>query len=87
MVHPRLGEPLSMPQFDRLRALLFPEIRIRQIALPLDETPDASDRTLAVMDMHQERFARSFGEGHRISLEIRGQFERHGLSARLQARV
>jgi Nuclease-related domain len=37
MVYPRLGEPLSMPQFDRLRALLFPEIRIRQIALPLDE--------------------------------------------------
>jgi hypothetical protein len=32
MVYPRFGEPLSMPQFDRLRALLFPEIRIRQIA-------------------------------------------------------
>jgi superfamily I DNA/RNA helicase len=74
MVHPRLGEPLSMPQFDRLRALLFPEIRIRQIALPLDEpmASDPSDRTLAVMDMHQEQIARSLGEGHRIIRGVAG---------------
>src|SRR5215831_12848095 len=74
MVYPRLGEPLSMPQFDRLRALLFPEIRIRQIALPLDEpmVPDPSDRTLAVMDMHQEQIARSLGEGHRIIRGVAG---------------
>ena len=74
MVYPRLGELLSMPQFDRLRALLFPEIRIRQIALPLDEpiAPDPSDRTLAVMDMHQEQIARSLGEGHRIIRGVAG---------------
>ena len=74
MVSPRIGEPLSMPQFDRLRALLFPEIRIRQIALPLDEAPapDPSDRTLAVMDMHQEQIARSLGEGHRIIRGVAG---------------
>jgi len=74
MVYPRVGEPLSMPQFDRLRALLFPEIRIRQIALPLDEAmvPDPSDRTLAVMDMHQEQMARSLGDGHRIIRGVAG---------------
>ncbi|WP_439396490.1 DEAD/DEAH box helicase [Bradyrhizobium sp. PMVTL-01] len=74
MVYPRLGDPLSMPQFDRLRALLFPEIRIRQIALPLDEAvvPDQSDRTLAVMDLHQEQIARSLGEGHRIIRGVAG---------------
>jgi hypothetical protein len=74
MVYPRLGAPLSMPQFDRLRALLFPEIRIQQIALPLDEAiaPDPSDRTLAVMDMHQEQIARSLGEGHRIIRGVAG---------------
>lgn len=74
MVSQRFGEPLSMPQFDRLRALLFPEIRIRQIALPLDEptAPDPSDRTLAVMDMHQEQIARSLGEGHRIIRGVAG---------------
>ncbi|MBR0790089.1 NERD domain-containing protein [Bradyrhizobium manausense] len=74
MVAPRFGEPLSMPQFDRLRALMFPEIRIRQIALPLDEAPapDPSDRTLAVMDMQQEQIARSLGEGHRIIRGVAG---------------
>ncbi|MBH5398420.1 NERD domain-containing protein/DEAD/DEAH box helicase [Bradyrhizobium sp. CNPSo 4010] len=74
MVHPRLEEPLSLPQFDRLRALLFPEIRIRQIALPLDDATgaDSSDRTLAVMDLHQEQFARSLGEGHRIIRGVAG---------------
>jgi hypothetical protein len=74
MVSQRFGEPLSMPQFDRLRALMFPEIRIRQIALPLDEAPapDPSDRTLAVMDMHQEQIARSLGEGHRIIRGVAG---------------
>jgi hypothetical protein len=74
MVPRRLGEPLSMPQFDRLRALLFPEVRIRQIALPLDETmaPEPSDRTLAVMDLHQEQIARSLGEGHRIIRGVAG---------------
>ena len=74
MVSPLAGEPLSMPQFDRLRALLFPEIRIRQIALPLDEpkAADPSDRTLEVMDMHQEQIARSLGEGHRIIRGVAG---------------
>ena len=74
MVPRRLGEPLSMPQFDRLRTLLFPEVRIRQIALPLDETmaPEPSDRTLAVMDMHQEQIARSLGDGHRIIRGVAG---------------
>jgi hypothetical protein len=74
MVPARGGEPLSMPQFDRLRALLFPEIRIRQIALPLEPpaAPDPSDRTLAVMDLHQEQFARSLGEGHRIIRGVAG---------------
>ena len=74
MVSQRFGEPLSMPQFDRLRALMFPEIRIRQIALPLDDAPapDPSDRTLAVMDMHQEQIARSLGEGHRIIRGVAG---------------
>ncbi len=74
MVSPRLGPPLSMPQFDRLRALLFPEVRIRQIALPLDEqdAENTEDRHLAVMDMQQEQLARSLGQGHRIIRGVAG---------------
>lgn len=74
MVTPRLGPPLTLPQFDRLRALLFPEVRIRQIALPLEEPEPAhaADRLLAVMDLHQEQLARSLGEGHRIVRGVAG---------------
>jgi hypothetical protein len=74
MVTRRIGAPLTLPQFDRLRALLFPEVRIRQIALPLDEPVEnnVAERVLAVMDLHQEQLARSLGEGHRIVRGVAG---------------
>lgn len=76
MVSPRIGPALSLPQIDRVRARLFPEIRVTQIALPLDEPPTeaspADDRMLAVMDMQQELLARSMGEGHRIVRGVAG---------------
>lgn len=77
MVSPNLGGQLSMPQFDRLRGLLFPEIRVTQIALPIPpvddpQTSPAEDRTLRVMDLAQEQLARSLGEGHRIVRGVAG---------------
>jgi len=76
MVSPRIGPALSLPQIDRVRALLFPEIRVTQIALPFDESPEksspAGDRMLEVMDMQQELLARSMGEGHRIVRGVAG---------------
>ena len=74
MVPRRGGAPLTMPQFDRVRALLFPEVRVRQIALPLEEPhPDkVADRMLAVMDLQQEQFARGIGDGHRIVRGVAG---------------
>jgi hypothetical protein len=76
MVTRRIGAPLTLPQFDRLRALLFPEVRIRQIALPMDAPEPAADaaadRVLAVMDLHQEQLARSLGDGHRIVRGVAG---------------
>ncbi|MDR2186631.1 MAG: NERD domain-containing protein/DEAD/DEAH box helicase [Azonexus sp.] len=68
-----IAAALSLPQIDRVRALLFPEIRVTQIALPFEEeTAPADDRTLAVMDMNQELIARSMGEGHRIVRGVAG---------------
>lgn len=43
MLRPRIGSPLTLPQFDRLRALLFFEIRIRQVALPLEANLSAKE--------------------------------------------
>jgi len=76
MVSPRIGPALSLPQINRVRAILFPEIRITQIALPFDGPPEnaspAQDRILEVMDMQQEQVARSMGEGHRIVRGVAG---------------
>ena len=76
MVSPRIGPALSLPQIDRVRARLFPEIRVTQIALSFDELPEksspAGDRVLEVMDMQQELLARSMGEGHRIVRGVAG---------------
>jgi superfamily I DNA/RNA helicase len=76
MVSPRIGPVLSLPQINRVRARLFPEIRVAQMALPFDEPPEksspADDRLLAVLDMQQELLARSMGEGHRIVRGVAG---------------
>lgn len=75
MVSRRISSGLTLPQIDRVRALLFPEIRVTQIVLPFDEpakSSPADDRVLAVMDMQQEQVARSMGEGHRIVRGVAG---------------
>ena len=68
---------LALPQVDRIRALLFPEVRITQIALPfdVDDAGDAdtvADRMMNVMDLQQELLARSMGAGHRIVRGVAG---------------
>jgi superfamily I DNA/RNA helicase len=61
---------LTLPQRDRIRWHLFPEIR-----LPQQATFDISDTgggtpllpdLLKVMDLQQEQIARTLGEGHRV---------------------
>lgn len=66
---------LSLPQIDRIRGHLFPEIRIQQGSL-FDDGPepdgasgsvaDALPDLMRVMDLQQEQLARSLGSGHRV---------------------
>ena len=60
---------LSLPQRDRVRWHLFPEIRMQQASL-LDppEMPGAAPLPdlMQVMDLQQEQVARTLGEGHRV---------------------
>ena len=75
MVSPRLAPPLSVPQIDRIRGLIFPEIVVRddrQRALFTDVEEDPAERLLNVMDLQQEQLARSIGEGHRIIRGVAG---------------
>ncbi len=64
---------LSLPQRDRIRWHLFPEIRLPQqqpLALDAEAGADAGSLALPdllqVMDLQQEQVARSLGEGHRV---------------------
>jgi Nuclease-related domain/AAA domain/UvrD-like helicase C-terminal domain len=59
---------LSLPQRDRVRWHLFPEVRMNaQASLDFDgEAPAALPDLLQVMDLQQEQVARTLGEGHRV---------------------
>jgi len=66
---------LTLPQIDRIRWHMFPEIRIGAQADLFDadeqkevEIPDL----IRVMDIQQEQLARSLGEGHRIIHGVAG---------------
>ncbi|CAE6935243.1 ATP-dependent DNA helicase Rep [Paraburkholderia domus] len=65
-------ETLTLPQIDRIRWILFPEVRIstRQQELLVDE-PELPD-LMAVMDAQQEQLARSLGDGHRVIHGVAG---------------
>lgn len=81
MFNYQFGEKLSLPQIDRIRWHLFPEIRIEDGAVGdfFQEDEDAaseSERTLPdiikIMDIQQEQLARSLGEGHRVIHGVAG---------------
>lgn len=64
---------MTMPEIERIRWHLFPEIRVspHQLSLLGEESPKATlndtiPDLLRVMDLQQEQLARSLGEGHRV---------------------
>lgn len=67
---------LTMPQIDRIRWHLFPEIRLpyKQASLfdSLEDEPQSLPDIMRVLDLHQEQMARSLGEGHRVIHGVAG---------------
>ncbi|MDP1733176.1 MAG: 3'-5' exonuclease [Sulfuritalea sp.] len=63
---------LSLPEIDRVRWHIHPDVRIapRQASL-FDESIPPVD-LMHVMDLHQEQLARSLGEGHRVIHGVAG---------------
>lgn len=61
---------LSLPQRDRIRWHLFPEIRVQQQSSLLEDGDVSAALVLPdlmqVMDLQQEQVARTLGEGHRV---------------------
>ena len=65
---------LSLPQIDRVRWIMFPEIRVQTQGKLFDdkdtnaELPDV----MRVMDLQQEQLSRSLGDGHRVIHGVAG---------------
>ncbi len=66
---------LSLPQIDRVRWTLFPEVRVNPPERDLFDDADADAQVpdmIAVMDLQQEQLARSIGDGHRVIHGVAG---------------
>lgn len=65
---------LSQLQMDRIRYHLFPDLRIQQGRLFADQPSADHDLSgpLPVMDVQQEKLARSVGDGHRVVHGVAG---------------
>lgn len=67
---------MTVPQIDRVRWHLFPEIRIPHKQASLFDSMEKDSQELPdllkVMDLQQEQLARSLGEGHRVIHGVAG---------------
>ena len=83
MFHYNFGTTLTLPQIDRIRWHLFPEIRIGdggEVVPFVDTKNTEGDSSLEellpsivkIMDIQQEQLARSLGEGHRVIHGVAG---------------
>ncbi|SDO16170.1 DEAD/DEAH box helicase [Polaromonas sp. JS666] len=69
-----MGGVMSLPQLDRVRWIMFPEVRVQtQGALFNDSDEEAElPDIMRVMDLQQEQLARSLGDGHRVIHGVAG---------------
>jgi hypothetical protein len=68
------GGAITLPQLDRVRWIMFPQVRVQtQGALFDDNDADAQlPDVMRVMDLQQEQLARSLGDGHRVIHGVAG---------------
>lgn len=78
MFHYQFGNPLTLPQIERVRWHLFPEIRIAATQrvffndAPEPDVEEVVPEMIRVMDLAQEQLARSLGSGHRVIHGVAG---------------
>ena len=70
----RFGGALSLPQIDRVRWIMFPQVRVQTTGDLFDDTDEeaALPDIMRVMDLQQEQLARSLGDGHRVIHGVAG---------------
>ena len=65
---------LSLPQIDRVRWIMFPQVRVQTTGDLFDDTDADAELPdiMRVMDLQQEQLARSLGDGHRVIHGVAG---------------
>lgn len=65
---------MSLPQMDRVRWIMFPEVRVQVPGELFDDADEAAElpSIMRVMDLQQEQLARSLGDGHRVIHGVAG---------------
>jgi hypothetical protein len=69
-----MGGVMSLPQMDRVRWIMFPEVRVQITGTLFNDTDEEADlpSIMRVMDLQQEQLARSLGDGHRVIHGVAG---------------
>ena len=70
-----MGGVMSLPQMDRVRWIMFPEVRVSMPSTPglfADDAEAELPGIRRVMDLQQEQLARSLGDGHRVIHGVAG---------------
>jgi len=65
---------MSLPMLDRVRWIMFPEVRVPAQGGLFDDSDAEADlpSIMHVMDLQQEQLARSLGDGHRVIHGVAG---------------
>ena len=65
---------MSLPQLDRVRWIMFPDVRVHTQGSLFDDSASDADMPsmMRVMDLQQEQLARSLGDGHRVIHGVAG---------------
>ncbi|MDD2923630.1 NERD domain-containing protein/DEAD/DEAH box helicase [Rhodoferax sp.] len=65
---------MSLPQLDRVRWIMFPQVRVQAQGSLFDDNDEQAELPdiMRVMDLQQEQLARSLGDGHRVIHGVAG---------------
>ena len=68
------GGMMSLPQLDRVRWNMFPQVRVQTQGALFDDNDAKAEfpDIMRVMDLQQEQLARSLGDGHRVIHGVAG---------------
>jgi hypothetical protein len=68
------GGAITLPQLDRVRWNMFPQVRVQTQGALFDDSDSEAElpSIMRVMDLQQEQLARSLGDGHRVIHGVAG---------------